>query len=213
MSTVLTIYNQQSFCRQLLPSDNNVDYYFTLAGKKFCLKNNLQLHLEIINKAWRVLPGKDYLLFLENEDGVQALSSACPLKDGMRLLVQTPDMAQVRIRVRESEFLRPYQKVLFPSSGQIRIGTDSSCDIRIPGGERPRQDATAFEAQQDASASEPRQDAPASGLQEDSLLVRLSRKEGQTYLENLSGGSVFHNMSAVRGLTLLPPGDVIDLSG
>ena len=64
MSTVLTIYNQQSFCRQLLPSDNNVDYYFTLAGKKFCLKNNLQLHLEIINKAWRVLPGKDYLLFL-----------------------------------------------------------------------------------------------------------------------------------------------------
>ena len=123
MSTVLTIYNQQSFCRQLLPSDNNVDYYFTLAGKKFCLKNNLQLHLEIINKAWRVLPGKDYLLFLENKDGVQALSSACPLKDGMRLLVQTPDMAQVRIRVRESEFLRPYQKVLFPSSGQIRIGT------------------------------------------------------------------------------------------
>ena len=43
MSTVLTIYNQQSFCRQQLPSDNNVDYYFTLAGKKFCLKNNLQL--------------------------------------------------------------------------------------------------------------------------------------------------------------------------
>ena len=231
MSTVLTIYNQQSFCRQLLPSDNNVDYYFTLAGKKFCLKNNLQLHLEIINKAWRVLPGKDYLLFLENKDGVQALSSACPLKDGMRLLVQTPDMAQVRIRVRESEFLRPYQKVLFPSSGQIRIGTDSSCDIRIPGGERPRQDAPAFEAQQDASVSEPRQDAPAfeaqqdasaseprqdtsaSGLQEDSLLVRLSRKEGQTYLENLSGGSVFHNMGAVRGLTLLTPGDVIDLSG
>ena len=102
MSTVLTIYNQQSFCRQQLPSDNNVDYYFTLAGKKFCLKNNLQLHLEIINKAWRVLPGKDYLLFLENKDGVQALSSACPLKRSstlrtMAAMIRTITSIPIRI--------------------------------------------------------------------------------------------------------------------
>ena len=41
MSTVLTIYNQQSFCRQLLPSDNNVDYYFTLAGSSHEAVNNI----------------------------------------------------------------------------------------------------------------------------------------------------------------------------
>ena len=74
MSTVLTIYNQQSFCRQLLPSDNNVDYYFTLVGKKFCLRNDLRLHLEIINRTWRILPGKDYV-FEDNQTAAQAKDS------------------------------------------------------------------------------------------------------------------------------------------
>ena len=194
MSTVLTIYNQQSFCRQLLPSDNNVDYYFTLVGKKFCLRNDLRLHLEIINRTWRILPGKDYLLFPDNKEDEQAISSAFPLSDGMHLLVRTPDMAEIRIDVRETEFLRPYHKYLFPSSGTLRIGSDSSCDIRITGGEHPQEGA------------------PAPDPQADSLLLQLGRKAGQTYLENLSGGSVFHNTQAVCGLTPLMPGDVIDLS-
>ena len=222
MSTVLTFYNEQIYYRYLLPADNNADHFVTLVGKKLCLERNLKLHLEVINRTWRVIPGRGYMIgpsphqakedrtspdsegvcpptagrrnpafpaggkgSVAAQEGQEESGSAIPssyaLKDGMQLEIRTQDGCVIGVLVREDEFLHPYRKYAFPGAGRVVVGTDDTCDIRIPG-----QQAFCF---------------------------RIDHEREQAYLENLSDGTLYHNAIVVRGRVQIQVGDEIDFPG
>ena len=181
MSTVLTFQNEQVYHRHLLPAMNNADYYYTLVGKKFCLEESLELHLEIINKVWRICPDTSCRMEIIEDGARRPVSGTCPLTDGVRMELISSDGERILLETEERDVLRPYRKYLLPPSGEVKIGTGGECGIRLADGTKSTGRAQIYQTGEEA------------------------------YIENLSEAGVFHNSLAVRGCARLAWGDVIDM--
>ena len=68
MSLVLLIYSEYAFKEYLLPSIDNSDYSLVLSKDIFCIANNLEVKLEVMDQKWHFARSNDYTLTKSDKD-------------------------------------------------------------------------------------------------------------------------------------------------
>ncbi|MBR1744171.1 MAG: FHA domain-containing protein, partial [Lachnospiraceae bacterium] len=118
MGLVISIYSKAAFKEFILPSVKNADHEITLRSNYFRLKEDLKLHLEVLDGIWKIKRDKYYSIVNENrrveyanlEDG-SGLTLHSIFQDAIHLFVKWVDSS-----------LHVYRKFSLYGVNEIQIG-------------------------------------------------------------------------------------------
>ena len=181
----LSFQNEQIFRQQLLPVMNNADFYYILRADLFWLEDDLELHFEIIGGKWRIFPSEGCRMYVQSDEEEFLLEEPSALADGQCIRIRTMNAEEMMLRVAEcGQILFPCKKYLLPESGQIFVGGQEDCALRL---------------------------VPENFCGESRLV--LETEENGVFLENRGAVPVYLNGAVLCGRIKPAFGDRIDFSG
>ena len=118
MSLVLLVYSEYAFKEFLLPLMDNTDYELVLRKDIFCISNNLEVKLEVIDNNWRFVRSSTYSLTKEGVDYFEE-----QIKD-QDVLKMTSDNGQTMTMIvrRVKNYFSVYEKFDLIGHNQVTIG-------------------------------------------------------------------------------------------
>lgn len=126
MSYVIAVYTENAFKEFLLPPIDNADHTLILYRSFFCLKEDLNINLEVINGRWRIKSSEDYTL-----EAVERGGGYYSLKNGEMLQLTTREGDLITLMVHfQKSLLSVYDKFRIAGLGQISAGSGENVMIR-----------------------------------------------------------------------------------
>lgn len=118
MSLVLLVYSEYAFKEFLLPSLDNTDYELVLKKDIFCISNNLEVKLEVMDNSWRFVRSNAYSLVKESIDyfGEQFKD-----RDVLKLTIDNGQTMTIIVR-QVSNYFSVYEKFDLKGYNQVTIG-------------------------------------------------------------------------------------------
>ena len=182
---ILSFFNRQIYQRILLPSRNNADFYFYLGSARFWMEEDLYIHLEVLNKKWRLCPHESYRVFLLQKNNELPLLEPFSLVDKAEFRIVNANSEALTMTVREEDHeLHSYTRLMLHNNTRFTVGSDEKCEIRYVEGDRVKD----FHA-----------------------MVNCRNKDAK--LIALAQEGVYLNGMVVRGTHELSFGDIIDVYG
>ena len=182
---ILSFFNRQIYQRILLPAGNNADFYYYMGSARFWLEEDLFLHLEVLNKKWRVCPHDSYHLFVLEGTEETPVLEPFDLEDRAEFRILSANGEALTMVVRdEPHEVRPYTRLVLQEGMHYSIGCGQDSDIRY----------TELDRVVDNHAM-------------------ISCKDHVAQLLSMAGEGVYLNGTVVRGTRELSFGDIIDVYG
>ena len=118
MSLVLIVYSEHAFKEYLLPSTDNSDYALLLRKDIFCIPNNLEVKLEVIDQSWHFLSSDAYVLM---KDAQEYSGQEIKNQDVIKMTLNSGQC--LTIVARESKkYFSVYEKFDLSGQREITIG-------------------------------------------------------------------------------------------
>lgn len=182
---ILSIFNQQIYQRVLLPSGNNADFYYYMGSARFWLEEDLFLHLEVLDKKWRVCPHDSYHLFLRQGTEELPITEPFDLADQAELRILSANGESLTMMVRDDpQEIRPYTRLVLREGIRYLIGSGKDSDICYKESDR---------------------------VPENHAMISCRNQSAQVI--SMAGEGVYLNGMVVRGTRELAFGDIIDVYG
>ncbi len=125
MNIILSVYSEEAFKEYQLPPLNNADYSVTLRSDFFHLKQNLNLHLEVMDHEWRLKKDRRYSLWMNDKKYNEK-----PLQDNDIISIQIEGEKGVILIVKYVDSIfHAYHKYQLAGMDQITIGEQKDNDI------------------------------------------------------------------------------------
>ena len=124
----IEIYNQYSYKKYELPPIADDRYSFVLSKDKFCLKENIVIELEVMDRAWCFSESKQFRL-VRNKD----LFFLKKIEQGDILTIKTVHDEIMILFVNHEEIgLETFEKYLIEKNYAIFFGVASNNHILLP---------------------------------------------------------------------------------
>ena len=118
MNPVLLVYSEYAFKEFLLPSMDNTDYDVVLGKDIFCIENNLEVKLEVIDNSWCFVKSNAYSLTKEEMDYFEVQISD---QDVIKLTTDSGQTMTIVVRMVPNYF-SVYEKFDLNAHNKITIG-------------------------------------------------------------------------------------------
>ncbi|MEE1071068.1 MAG: type VII secretion protein EssC, partial [Cellulosilyticum sp.] len=118
MRLILLVYSEQAFKEYLLPSMDNADYNLLLQKDIFCIANNLEVKLEVIDQNWCFISSKKYQV---TKEGKAYFAEALKNQDVIKLTLDSGECLTIVVRNAEKHFA-VYEKFTLEGHDEITIG-------------------------------------------------------------------------------------------
>lgn len=120
MSIILSVYSTKAFKEYLLPSVNNTEYTLVLDRDLFCLSNDVELNMEVLDGKWTFLYNAEYEV--ENTVTKEKYFGTC-LKNRDLLTVILPNSRLLSIMVEQKDAsFTVFTKYALKNCQEITIG-------------------------------------------------------------------------------------------
>lgn len=118
MSLVVLVYSEHAFKEYLLPSTDNTDYSLILRKDIFCMPDNLEIKMEVIDQKWRFVRDDQYNLLQQDRDYFDT-----PLRSHDIIKMVTSRGEHLTLVVRQVEkYFSVYEKFELKGHDKVTIG-------------------------------------------------------------------------------------------